>query len=171
MTPMKRICLMISFVLLLSPMLFAQNNDKFKAVFLYNFTRYIEWPSNTSSEFVIGVVGSSSIYSELQSITQGKLVGSQAIKIKKVQNVSEMGSCSILYVSSEVSSQVAHLATELKDNNMLIITERSGLINKGAGISFVVDNGKQKFEISKLNLEKRGLKVNKQLLDMAVNND
>jgi len=164
----KKLFLMISFALLVSATLLAQSgNIKYQALFVYNFTRYIEWPANASSEFVIGVVGTSGIYRELQSVTQGKLVGPQYIKVKKVQNISEMSSCNILYISSEVSSQVPQLATQLKDNNMLIITEKPGLTNKGAGISFVVDNGKQKFEISKMNLEKRGLKVNKQLLDMS----
>ncbi len=167
----RKFFLVFSFVLFLFHGLLAQNNIKYQALFVYNFTRYIEWPSTSSSEFVIGVVGKSSIYDELQSVTQGKLVGSQSIKVKKVQNINEMGFCNILFISSEISSQVPQLASQIKDNNTLIITERSGLINKGAGINFVINEGKQKFEISKLNLEKRGLKVNKQLVDMAISND
>jgi hypothetical protein len=168
---MRKILLLCSFVLFLFQGLLAQNNIKYQALFVYNFTRYIEWPSNSSSEFVIGVIGKSNIYNELQSVTQGKVVGSQSIKVKKVQNVNEMGFCNILFISNDVSSQVSQLAAQIKDNNTLIITERAGLINKGAGINFVINDGKQKFEINKLNLEKRGLKVNKQLVDMAVPND
>jgi hypothetical protein len=167
----RKFVLVFSFVLFLFQGLLAQNNIKYQALFVYNFTRYIEWPNNSSSEFVIGVVGKSNIYDELQSVTQGKVVGSQSIKIKKVQNVNEMGYCNILFISNDVSSQVSQLAAQIKDNNTLIITERAGLINKGAGINFIINDGKQKFEINKMSLEKRGLKVNKQLVDMAVSND
>jgi hypothetical protein len=166
----RKFFLVFSFVLFLFHGLLAQNNIKYQALFVYNFTRYIEWPSTSSSEFVIGVVGKSNIYDELQSVTQGKLVGAQSIKVKKIQNINEMGFCNILFISREISSQVPQLASQIKDNT-LIITERDGLINKGAGINFIINEGKQKFELSKLNLEKRGLKVNKQLVDMAISND
>jgi hypothetical protein len=56
----------------------------------------------------------------------------------------------------------------MNGRNTLIITERNGLISKGAGINFVMNDGKQKFQLSKINLQKSGLKVNAELVDMAV---
>ena len=142
--------------------------EKYQALFMYNFTRYIEWPSNWTQEFVIGVVGRSSVYDELMSIANGKRVGSQTIVIKKFSNASEVAPCQILYVSGEVSSRVSELATSLQPKNTLIITSRPGLTEKGAGINFVIDDGKQKFELSRKNVQKSGLKVNNQLADMAM---
>jgi hypothetical protein len=91
--------------------LHAQISPKYQALFVYNFTRYIEWPSNNAPEFVIGILGKSGIYNELQTISQGKSIGTQSIAIKKFQSVDEMSACSILFVSNEVSSKVSQLAT------------------------------------------------------------
>jgi hypothetical protein len=149
----------------------AQNSSKYQALFVYNFTRFIEWPSSGSSEFVIGVLGKSSIYSELQTVASAKKVGSQSIVVKQFSNSSEVVPCQILFVSSEVTSQISQMASSLQSKNTLIITDRPGSTEKGAGINFVIDDGKQKFEISKSNVGKTGLKMNKQLLDMAMLTD
>ena len=149
----------------------AQSVTKYQALFVYNFTRFIEWPSNGSNEFVIGILGKSEIYSDLQSVTASKKVGAQTIVLKKFSNPSEVVSCQILFVSSEVSSQISQLATSMQSKNTLIISDRPGSTNKGAGINFVIDDGKQRFEISKANVDKTGLKMNKQLVDMAMVTD
>ena len=146
-------------------------SEKFQALFIYNFTRYIEWPANGSQDFVIGVVGRSSVYDELVAIANGKRVGSQSIVVKHFANAGEVSSCQILFVSSEVSPKVAEIAPGLQSKNTLIITDRPGLTAKGSGINFVVDDGKQKFELSRNNIQKSGLKVNTQLTDMAMLTD
>jgi hypothetical protein len=146
----------------------AQSQAKYQALYVYNFTRYIEWPSNGSQEFTIGVLGKSNVFNELIGVTNGKLVGSRNIVIKKYTSANEIGACQILFVSGEASSLLSSFASTLQNKNTLIITERAGLINKGSGINFISDDGKQKFELSKSNLNRSGLKVNNQLLDMAV---
>ncbi len=149
----------------------AQSATKYQALFVYNFTRFIEWPSNNSSEFVIGVLGKSSIYNELQTLASAKKVGNQTIVIKQFSNSSEVVTCQILFVSNEVVSQISQMAASFQNKNTLIITDRAGSTGKGAGINFVNADGKQRFEISKSNVDKTGLKVNKQLLDMAMTTD
>ena len=43
--------------------------DKLKAVFIYNFTKYIQWANNdTSGTFKIGVIGDSEIIIPLKKI-------------------------------------------------------------------------------------------------------
>lgn len=148
--------------------LFAQNTDRYKALFIYNFTRYIEWPSNGSSEFVIGILNKLPLYTELVTIADKKNIGSQTITIKKFSSINEVSQCNILFIGSDASSQVASISAMMQSKNTLIITERPGLINKGAGINFVLEDGKQRFELSKSNMEKTGLKIDTQLLEMAM---
>ena len=59
-------------------------DEKFKALFMYNFTKYIEWPqTKQSGDFVIGVMGNSAIVSELNAIASKKTVGAQNIKVNQ----------------------------------------------------------------------------------------
>lgn len=169
---MKRFFYLVVLVFGFTQGLFAQNAVHYQALFVYNFTRYIQWPSSSNSpEFVIGVLGKSDIYGELKTLVSNKKVGLSTIVVKQFVNASEIGKCQILLVSNEVSSQVPQLASEFQKKNTLIITERSGLSRKGAGICFALEDGKQKFEISKTNVEKTGLMVNNQLIDMGILTD
>ncbi|MBT6440204.1 MAG: YfiR family protein, partial [Flavobacteriales bacterium] len=55
-----------------------------------------------------------------------------------------------------------------KGRSTLVITERDGLAAKGAGISFKVVANRQKFEISKGNIETRKMTVGAALLSLAI---
>lgn len=167
----KRLMYLLVVMLGLTQGISAQNSARYQALFVYNFTRYIQWPSSSSQEFVIGVLGKCDIYSELQTLTANKKVGANNIVVKQFANASEIGKCQILFVANEASSQVPQLSALFQSKNTLIITERSGLSKKGAGICFAMEDGKQKFEISKTNVSKSGLMVNNQLLDMAIITD
>jgi hypothetical protein len=168
---MKRIFYSMMLIFGLAQGLFAQNAEHYQALFIYNFTRYIQWPSNNSQEFVIGILGKSNIYNELKTLVSNKKVGTSTIVVKQFASAAEIGKCQILFISNEVSSQVPQLAAELQKKNTLLITERSGLSRKGAGICFALEDGKQKFEISKANVEKTGLMINNQLIDMGILTD
>jgi len=165
---MKKFTYLMLFMLVATQGMFAQNTTRYQALFVYNFTRYIQWPTTNSQEFVIGVLGKSDIYGELQNITAQKKIGSSIITVKRFSSPSEISKCQILVVSGEESSLVPQLASQLQSRNTLIITERPGLSKKGASICFALEDGKQKFEISKTNVEKTGLLVNNQLLDMGI---
>jgi hypothetical protein len=55
----------------------------------------------------------------------------------------------------------------VKLHNTLIITEKQGLVEKGAGINFVIKNNRQKFELNKKNVERYKLKVSSNLEALA----
>jgi hypothetical protein len=144
-------------------------NAKIKAVFLYNFTKYIEWPkSYKDGNFIIGVLGNSPIYPELNSMASSKTVGSQKMEIKMFTSVGNISKCHMLYVPGNSVSGINDVLPKLKGNSTLLITEKPGLVKQGAAINFVVMDNKQKFELSKSNAEKYDLIVGANLLALAI---
>ena len=145
----------------------AQNEFQAKAFFVYNFTRLVEWPSNGSSEFVIGVIGNSQVTAHLENITKGKSVGSQKIVIKHFKSPEEIENCNIIYVSYGSSSKISAIQSSVKSHNTLIVAEKEGLVKEGAAINFVLNNNRLSFNINVDNAQKYGLKVSKTLVDMS----
>lgn len=143
-------------------------NAKIKAVFIYNFTRYIEWPkSYKSGDFTIGVVGETPLYTELTKMTQTKKVANQVLKVRKFKSAAEVSQCHILYVAKEKSGDLNAVLKQVKGNSTLIVTEQDGLVDKGAGINFVIKNNRQKFELNKGNVMKYKLKISSNLEALA----
>lgn len=143
-------------------------NAKIKAVFIYNFTKYIEWPkAYKEGEFTIGIIGESPLYSELTKMTQTKKVANQSLQVKKFNSIDELSKCHILYLSKDKSGEISSLLKSLKNNSTLIVTEETGLVDKGAGINFIIKDNRQKFELNKGNVEKYKLKVSSSLEALA----
>jgi hypothetical protein len=158
--------------LLLCLVLFAFTNkikaqeEKFKAIFIYNFTKYINWPSKPG-DFIITVLGNDAIVGEIESIATKKTIGNLKIKVITINSPSDIGNCHIIYVSrgnADVLSKVAQKAREL---NILLITDKQNACSLGADINFINNGGKLTFEISKQNIENCGLQINSALLSLG----
>lgn len=139
-------------------------NEKFKALFIYNFTNYIEWPLGNKS-FVITVIGESPIIAELQAISKIKKVGSLVIDVQKINSPSEVGNSQIIYIPASKKKSLPEIAKALSGKPILIISDGA---QGEFGINFIEVDQKQSFQISKLNMELRKLKVNSALLALGI---
>lgn len=143
-------------------------NAKIKAVFLYNFTRYFEWPSNKTGSFVITIMGENpNLINELNKMAATKTVGSQKIEIKSIKELKEVESSNILFLLPDKSAVLADAITKFKGKGTLIVTEKIGLAKVGSAINFIIDENKQKFELNKTSASKAGLKVSSALEPLA----
>jgi hypothetical protein len=170
---MKKSIFIIAFLLTGLGFAFSQVNSVSQAqsMFIYNFSRLIQWPANsTSGDFVIGVVGDNEIYNSLVSFVANKRVGSQAITVKKFDDPQSISRCHIVFVGDSRISRLGEVITKLNGTNSLIITERKGMVNSGSAIDFFMDEDKLKFVINADNAEKYDLTVSKSLQDMAYKN-
>jgi hypothetical protein len=148
----------------------SSSNAKIKASFIYNFTKYIEWPDKyKEGNFVVGVLGTTSFYNDLVTLLNTKTVGNQRFEIKNFASVDAIsGICHILFIPTESSSMLPEVLKKIKGKSTLVVTEKPGLAKKGAAINFVVENNKQKFEMNKANIEKYNLKVSTTLASYAI---
>jgi hypothetical protein len=144
-------------------------NEKFKALFLYNFIKNVEWPQTyKQGDLIIGVLGSNPISKELETITSTQRTGNQAMKVKVFSSVEEITNCHIIYVSPGKGNLIPQLLAKNSGNSTLIVSDNRGGIQQGSGINFILDGDKLKFEISKHNIELKGLRVSANLLNLGI---
>ena len=143
-------------------------DDKYKAMFIYNFTKQIEWPANEmNKDFVICVVNLDDALNAIKSIAQGKMVNDKAISVVGVKNIDDISECQILYLpSSEKADKINSAVAKVGSASTLIISDNPGSLEKGSCVNFVEIDDKIKYEINKKAIEDRNMKV---LYSMAVN--
>jgi hypothetical protein len=158
--------LLVSFCLFSTTVSSMAQDEKFKAIFIYNFTKYINWPAS-DGDFVINILGDDNIIKELANIATKKTVGNSNIIVKKILGPQEINVCHILYIAGGKSDFLSEIFQIAKKKNILVITEKSNSCRSGACINFLSKDGKLTFEISKTNIELCGLEVSSNLLNLG----
>ena len=162
---MKRFKLLL-FLMLLSFAVKAQEY-KYHPIFIYNFSKYIEWPS-TDGDFVISVVGNSSAYQEMVNISEKKkTIKNQNLVVKEYKNLSDIEKCNIVFVTKgKVVSEED--IKRLSSKGVLVITEQDHMAERGAHINFIAtQDSKIGFELNTTMAQQSGLKVSSSLAGLA----
>lgn len=147
----------------------ADPNAKIKAIFIYNFTKYIEWPSSSKQgDFVIGVFGKTNITAELEKMALLKKAGNQTIVIKQIQSVNDIANCQMLFIAADKSSQIGNVMSKIKNTSVLIVSEDPGMAKKGSAINFVPAGNKISFELNRNAAERHELNVSSSLNQLAI---
>jgi hypothetical protein len=144
---------------------------RFIAYSLYNFSKFIDWPSNAfTNTFDIAVVGDKNVYEALLELSKNKKQGNATYQINYFKSCNELtGVNHIIYLSNFFSGKVHELSTKNTSRGVLFVTEREGMSNQGSTICFVTaDNGTMGFELSTENAQKNQLIVHPQLQKLAV---
>jgi hypothetical protein len=135
---------------------------------IYRFTKYIDWPDNRKSgDFIIGVIGETPLYDELNGSMVNKKVGDQKIIIKKFSATGATFNCHILFISEEESSSIKKISSRTARTSILLVSESDGLAQKGSCINFVIAADRLKLEINKINVEERHLSIAPELLQLG----
>ena len=141
---------------------------KFKSLFIYNFTKYTEWPENyKKGDFVIGVVSDSDLADALEQAAATKKINSQNVVVKRINSTDDISQCHVLYVNGKTSAEVSPFIEKAKGFSCLIITEGTGMIESVAAINFVIVGSAIKFEMNKSRFENRDLIVSNSLDKLA----
>jgi len=141
----------------------------FKALFLFNFTKNIDWPPSAGSdELVITVLGDDDIMAELQKIAKVKKAGNKTIRVVSARSVKDVGHSHIVFLGSAKSSLMSSLSYEQKGKSVLLVADKKGLCKQGAGISFLTVGGKLRYEICQAHIEKHNLKVTQKIISLGI---
>jgi hypothetical protein len=121
-------------VLITTCMLFSfklENNEDettVKALFIYNFTKHIEWPKGKiNGKFMIGILGNSPVYDKLIGILKDRKIKDLPVEIKKVAGNEQVEACDILFIAKTEKLKATALRTLMK---RLIVTVCSSSLKK-----------------------------------------
>jgi YfiR/HmsC-like len=139
-----------------------------KAVFIYNFTKYIDWDTaGSGNDFIIAIIGTSALTNPLQEIARTNTVKNKRIVIRIFSRPEEIGYCNILFIPQKLPFSL-HAILDHVGRGVLTISEETGDASEGTAFNFVVINDKLKFESNLKALSSAGLRASSQLLKLAI---
>lgn len=143
---------------------YGQDLGRYQALYIYNFTKYIQWP-NAGQQVVIGVLGSGTINRELEKMVDSKR--GDKLKFVKLSSFDKLGECNIIFVAKDQERNLKSVLEKTEGKSILIISEDEKSVEKGAGISFFLEDDKLRFSINKSAVESRKMKISGSLLTLA----
>lgn len=155
----------------LSGDLSASREHQLKAAFLFNFTKFIEWPalsfSSANDPIVIGVFGDGPFVVELAQVVNDRQVNGRGIVVKRVETAAEARSAHLLFVSAGEDGHFDELRLAIQGSPILTVGESPSFAQAGGTINFVVEDDKVRFEINMDSAERAGLRISAQLQKLA----
>jgi hypothetical protein len=140
-----------------------------KSAFIYNFTKFVEWPEaggGATQPIVIGVLGEKELAQQLAAVVAGRNVNGRSIEVRPVRTAAEARATQLLFVAAAEESRYAAMRSELAESPVLTVGETPSFSVTGA-IGFVQDGEKLRFEINVDIAERAHLKISSQLQKLA----
>jgi hypothetical protein len=149
---------------------------KLKAVYLFNFGVFTEWPrekaAHPDESFVVGVIGNNGVAAELERfVAEKRQVGGRKLLVRRLRANADFSECHILFVGSDIEpgAVLTNLKTAgKKSEGILTVGESEKFIERGGMVNFVFVKDNLRYELSPSVAEQAGLKVSAQLLRAAL---
>jgi len=142
-----------------------------KSVFLFNFTKFVSWPTNaepsTNSPFVIGIVGEDAFGNVLDDAVRGEAVQNHPIVIQRFRSGEAIGNCHILFISRSEKDRLNQVLAQVRGRPTLTVADAPRAAERGVMINLLLVQGSVKIEINQSAVESARLSVSSKLLNLA----
>jgi uncharacterized protein DUF4154 len=142
-----------------------------EAVFLFNFTQFVDWPpqafAGPSAPIVIGVLGSDPFGVSLDEVVRGEVVNSRPLVVHRAQHVEELADSQILFISRSERAHLAPILAALKGRNVLTVSDLEDFATEGGMICFVLMENKVRLRVNLEATKAAGLTLSSKLLRVA----
>ena len=146
-----------------------------KVAYLYNFTRFIQWPEVALGKtFVIAVIGDPALAADLEVLEgSDKRVQGRPIEVQVLDRADRLGDSQMLFIGAAALSDLRRIVAQTRGRPVLSVGDGRGLAEHGVAIGLflkpdILGTGSRlRFEINRRVIEGSGLKVSAQLYDVA----
>jgi hypothetical protein len=142
-----------------------------KAVFVFNFSHFVEWPSQAftapDEPFVIGILGDDPFGSRLDEAVRGEVINSHPLVVHRFHDVDEIANCQLLFIDRSESAQLGPILAALDHRSILTVSEVEGASERGVMIQFVTDHNRIRLRINVDSARAAGLTISSNLLRPA----
>jgi hypothetical protein len=147
------------------------NEYQLKAVFLFNFTQFVEWPREAfvdpDEPLIIGVLGADPFGPYLDQTVQGEKINGRAIEVRRYRSVAEIQACHVLFISQSETPRMRDILSRLRTRSILTVGDSDNFAQHGGIIRFYTDKGRIKLRVNLDSAKEARLTISSKLLRAA----
>ncbi len=142
-----------------------------KAVFLFNFAQFVDWPPEAfpapDTPLVICVLGQDPFGPALDQTVRDERLGGRPFQVRRYQSVDEIKTCHILFISRSEGARPDVILAGLKQRPILTVSDADGFAQRGGMIRFVTDRNRIRLQLNLAATEAAHLTISSKLLRVA----
>lgn len=146
------------------------NEYEVKASYLFNFAKYVEWPSSAfpreSTPLTMCIIGKSPLNEVIESLT-GKTIQNRRVVIRQFSKVEDLNECNILFVNAATKTPLPQILAFLAPHPILTVSDGKGFASDGGTIEFIPVGDNIRFKINNRAAQKAHIKISSHLLRLA----
>jgi len=140
-----------------------RREDQFKAAYLFNFVKFVEWPARPASDtLTVCFLGGEGVQEALASGIDAKRVGTRKLIARQLEQPATVQNCEVLY--ADAASVDPSLGTGLP---VLTVSDAPQFAANGGMIELFTENHRLRFVINVANVHRAGLRISSDLLKLA----
>jgi hypothetical protein len=149
----------------------APTENQVQAVFLFNFSRFVEWPAQAfaaaTDPFVIGIVGSDPFGARLDEAVRNEQIDGHPLTVRRFHSAADVENCQILFIDRSEMGRLGQILSALDHHNTLTVSQAEGAAQRGVMIQFANENNRIKLRINVDSARAAGLIISSKLLRPA----
>ena len=144
-----------------------------KAMFVYNFLKFVEWPVEASASakdpFVVLIIGEGATADATEHFLESKTIGEQPIVVRRTRSEPSFTGVRAAFVVERDGKKLQHILDAAAVAGVLTIGEGDDFATRGGVIGLLVENRKVRFDVDTTAAQSAGLRVSSKLLALTRN--
>ncbi len=142
-----------------------------KAVFLFNFAQFVEWPADSlgpaDAPFTVCVLGDDPFGEQLDAAVRGETVMGHPFAVKRCSTAEQAQSCHILFIGASELGGLEGIFAALQGRAVLTVSDIDRSAERGAIIQFSKEGNRLRLRINVGAAKSAGLTLSSKLLRPA----
>jgi hypothetical protein len=147
------------------------DESQVKAMFVYNFLKFVEWPVDASlgakDAFVVVIIGEGATADATERFLESKAIGARPLVVRRTQWDQSLAGVRAAFVLEQDPKRLRRILDAAAAAGALTIGEGENFATRGGVIGLLVEDRKVRFDVDTSAAQLAGLRVSSKLLALT----
>ncbi len=149
----------------------AMSESQVKAMFVYNFLKFVEWPADTSvgakDPFVVIIIGEGATADATEHFLESKMIGARPLVVRRIRWDQSLAGARAAFVLERDEKKLHRVLDAAASAGVLTIGEGESFTARGGVIGLLVEDRRVRFDVDTSAAQNAGLRISSKLLALT----
>jgi hypothetical protein len=147
------------------------NESQVKAMFVFNFLKFVEWPADTSvgakDPFVVIIIGEGATADATEHFLESKMIGERPLVVRRIRWDQSLAGARAAFVLERDEKKLQRVLDAAASAGVLTIGEGESFTSRGGVIGLLVEDRRVRFDVDTSAAQNAGLRISSKLLALT----